>query len=85
MKLTDLTEEEMLKAVFVSLKEMDEDDMMFALEDRGVDGFADSISTRVRNSYSSYCVSPPWWPSLYAQLLTHSVFFLSEVMSATFP
>jgi hypothetical protein len=36
MKLTNLTEEEMLKAVFVSLKEMEEDDMMFALEDRGV-------------------------------------------------
>jgi hypothetical protein len=58
LKLTDCTENEMLKATFNSLNEMDDYEMFDAIEDFGIGGLADTISSRVRDSYSSYCVTP---------------------------
>ncbi len=58
MKLTAYPEEEILEAVFDSLKEMDMDDVEYAFKDQDVSECAEQISCRVRDSYSGYCVSP---------------------------
>lgn len=58
MKITACLEEEILEEVFHSLNEMGRYELDYAFKNKDVGACAEQISSRVRDSFSDFCVSP---------------------------